>query len=118
MTDEQHEQLGQLLNQVKGKVILSGYDSPLYAKLYKGWRVDRRVQKLTALVTISIENRSRLDELVVARLMRHLCVKLCKNRLKNLNFKAGSCNYYDQNRNSDRCLFKSSTHQRSGIARM
>ncbi len=46
MTDEQHEQLGQLLNQVKGKVILSGYDSPLYAKLYKGWRVDRRVQKL------------------------------------------------------------------------
>jgi len=25
-----------------GYVVLSGYDSPLYRKLYEGWRIDRR----------------------------------------------------------------------------
>lgn len=47
MTDEQHEQLAEVLNSVQGKVVLSGYDGTLYQRLYKGWRKDQRVQKLT-----------------------------------------------------------------------
>ncbi len=46
MTDDQHLQLGEVLNNVQGKVVLSGYDSPLYKKLYKGWRTDKREQLL------------------------------------------------------------------------
>ncbi len=44
--DAYHEQLAELLNSVAGKVVLSGYQSDLYKRLYKGWRIDRRVQKL------------------------------------------------------------------------
>ncbi len=43
---QQHLQLGEVLNDVKGKVVLSGYDSPLYKKLYRGWRTDKREQLL------------------------------------------------------------------------
>ncbi len=46
MNDEDHEQLAELLNNVKGKVALSGYDCKLYTKLYKGWRTERRTQML------------------------------------------------------------------------
>jgi DNA adenine methylase len=46
MSTEDHERLDELLNRVKGKVILSGYDCELYKKLYKGWRTDRREQLL------------------------------------------------------------------------
>ncbi len=37
MTSDDHIKLAILLNQVKGMVILSGYDSDLYRDLYKGW---------------------------------------------------------------------------------
>lgn len=37
MTDEQHIALADLLHKVKGKVVLSGYSSPLYERLYRGW---------------------------------------------------------------------------------
>lgn len=40
MTEHQHIELGELLNQVRGAVILSGYPSELYESLYKsnyGW---------------------------------------------------------------------------------
>lgn len=37
MTDEQHIQLADQLHHVKGMVIVSGYDSPLYDELYSGW---------------------------------------------------------------------------------
>ena len=41
MTDEEHEELSAILNQVKGRVVLSGYQSPLYDLLYSSWkRVD------------------------------------------------------------------------------
>ncbi len=46
LTDEDHKQLADVLNNVKGKVVLSGYDSTLYKKLYKGWRTDQREQLL------------------------------------------------------------------------
>lgn len=44
--DAYHEQLAEMLNSVAGKVVLSGYQSDLYKRLYKGWRIDRRVQQL------------------------------------------------------------------------
>lgn len=37
MTVDQHEELFKALNNFKGKVIISGYYSPLYKRLYKGW---------------------------------------------------------------------------------
>ncbi len=37
MTDIEHIVLGKLLQQVKGMVILSGYDHPLYQQLYADW---------------------------------------------------------------------------------
>jgi DNA adenine methylase len=42
MTEEDHVRLAELLNAVKGKVILSGYPSDLYNELYKDWE---RVEK-------------------------------------------------------------------------
>lgn len=39
-----HETLADMLNVFRGKVLLSGYDSDLYRRLYKGWiQVDRTV---------------------------------------------------------------------------
>jgi DNA adenine methylase len=37
MTDEQHIKLAKVLRGVCGCVLVSGYDSPLYNELYKGW---------------------------------------------------------------------------------
>jgi DNA adenine methylase len=42
MSEEDHIKLAGALNEVKGKVILSGYPSELYDSLYKGWE---RVEK-------------------------------------------------------------------------
>jgi DNA adenine methylase len=39
MSDEDHEQLLDCLNDVNGKVLLSGYECKLYQKGLKGWRV-------------------------------------------------------------------------------
>ena len=42
MDDAQHAELADALHAMKGAVILSGYPSELYQKLYGGWtRVDR-----------------------------------------------------------------------------
>lgn len=42
MTDTDHLALADLLNSVKGAVVLSGYPCPLYEKLYAGWeRIER-----------------------------------------------------------------------------
>jgi DNA adenine methylase len=37
MSEEEHIQLAEKLNQVKGVVVVSGYHSALYDELYKGW---------------------------------------------------------------------------------
>jgi DNA adenine methylase len=37
MSDADHRKLATLLNDCKAAVVLSGYDSPLYSKLYQGW---------------------------------------------------------------------------------
>jgi DNA adenine methylase len=41
-THYQHEALLAMLGRVKGKVILSGYDSPLYHDHLAGWRVEKK----------------------------------------------------------------------------
>jgi DNA adenine methylase len=38
MTDDDHQQLAKTLSKCKAKVVLSGYPSSLYDRLYKGWR--------------------------------------------------------------------------------
>ena len=44
MTDEQHEELADVLNSLDGMVVLSGYACDMYDRLYKGWRrVDKEV---------------------------------------------------------------------------
>lgn len=42
MTTEDHIQLSHVLNGFQGKVLLSGYMSPLYARLYKNWNVEKK----------------------------------------------------------------------------
>lgn len=42
MSDDDHAQLSKVLRDLKGMVVLSGYDSSLYSDLYHGWlRVER-----------------------------------------------------------------------------
>lgn len=42
MTDNDHVDLATELKRLRGTVILSGYDNPIYADLYKGWRTVER----------------------------------------------------------------------------
>lgn len=43
MTDKNHEALAECLKGLKGMIVLSGYDCPLYERLYSGWnRIDRK----------------------------------------------------------------------------
>ena len=42
MTTDDHIELANVLKKFQGKVILSGYASPLYNRLYKGWTVCKR----------------------------------------------------------------------------
>jgi len=42
MTDEDHSALAAALHEIKGMAILSGYDCPIYKKLYRGWRTSKR----------------------------------------------------------------------------
>jgi DNA adenine methylase len=37
MTDHEHRELAGVLHAVKGKVVLSGYPSALYKRLYRDW---------------------------------------------------------------------------------
>lgn len=39
MTDADHEDLAELLHDLKGSVIVSGYNGGLYARLFKDWQV-------------------------------------------------------------------------------
>lgn len=44
MTEEDHIELAQVLNSCKGKIAISGYNSPLYDELYKNWdKVEHKV---------------------------------------------------------------------------
>lgn len=39
MSDADHQELAKCLRDCKGKVVISGYPSPLYDQLYAGWRI-------------------------------------------------------------------------------
>lgn len=58
MTEEEHIALGEKLNKTLAKVILSGYQSQLYAKLYKNWNMQ----------CISIANHSSQTEIKQKRI--------------------------------------------------
>ena len=42
MDDQQHADLADFLKNAKGTVVLSGYESPLYTRLYGEWQQVRR----------------------------------------------------------------------------
>jgi len=42
MTDEEHVKLSECLKGVRGMVVLSGYQCPLYDELFEGWRREER----------------------------------------------------------------------------
>jgi DNA adenine methylase len=42
MTEQNHVELAQVLRGLRGHVVLSGYDSPLYANLYGDWQKHTR----------------------------------------------------------------------------
>jgi DNA adenine methylase len=42
MNTDDHIELSHTLNNFSGKVIISGYASPLYKRLYKGWNVEKK----------------------------------------------------------------------------
>lgn len=43
--DVSHRELSKVLHRLKGAVILSGYPSPLYNKLYRTWRCEKRAHR-------------------------------------------------------------------------
>lgn len=45
MKEEDHERLAEILNNVEGKVVLSGYSSSLYEKWFSGWRQEKGKEK-------------------------------------------------------------------------
>jgi DNA adenine methylase len=45
MTVDDHVRLAELLNNVKGMVVLSGYDSELYRDLYAGWEMHAKTAR-------------------------------------------------------------------------
>jgi DNA adenine methylase len=45
MIDNEHSSLAKLLNNVKGKVAVSGYDCDLMRSLYKGWHIHKEKPK-------------------------------------------------------------------------
>jgi DNA adenine methylase len=77
MTDADHIRLAGALNEVKGKVILSGYPSGLYDRLYVGWhpleipkRNNAAGGRTKALETEVLWLNYAPDPAVVARLIR------------------------------------------------
>jgi DNA adenine methylase len=42
MTEGDHEKLAECLHSLKGMVMLSGYESPLYDRLFKGWHKETK----------------------------------------------------------------------------
>lgn len=45
MSEDQHKELLNILNNVKGQVVLSGYECPLYDNMTRGWRVVRKTRR-------------------------------------------------------------------------
>lgn len=41
LTDDEHCELADILNGLQGMALVSGYPSPLYDRLYAGWRCEK-----------------------------------------------------------------------------
>ena len=53
MTDEEHEELAEALHRLKGHVIVSGYPSKLYNRLFKNWKTrDKTARAVSNTVRI------------------------------------------------------------------
>jgi len=62
MTEEEHQELAEVLNtKIIGKVVLSGYPSELYARLYSSWRV---VQKEVPLHSATASTKRKCVEVL------------------------------------------------------
>lgn len=59
MDEENHKKLLKILVKVKGKVVISGYENPLYNKILKGWRKDRK--KVLAQYVVKGKNSGRIE---------------------------------------------------------
>jgi DNA adenine methylase len=59
MTDNEHVALAAQLNAVKGMVVLSGYNSPLYCDLYQGWRC-------VSMETDTVQKSKRIESLWIS----------------------------------------------------
>ena len=55
MDDSEHVKLLELMNQVKGFVVLSGYESDVYLNLLKGWDIHKTQTRISAHVGTSIK---------------------------------------------------------------
>ena len=59
MTDADHEGLADALHGVKGLVVLSGYECPLYSRLYAGWHMTGKVTSCNG----NTKGQSRIERL-------------------------------------------------------
>ena len=58
MSDEDHEALAAILLKIEGRAVVSGYDSPLYRRLYADWRI---VEDDAKVANASIKRPSRRE---------------------------------------------------------
>jgi len=56
MTTQNHIELSHLLNSFNGKAIISGYQSPLYNRLYKNWNMEKKKIENTKIVEVIWKN--------------------------------------------------------------
>jgi len=64
MTDADQERIAETLNSVKGKAVVSGYPSPLYERLYAGWRTVERTVGLSCARHLPNKPRQQRTELL------------------------------------------------------
>lgn len=64
MTDRDHEELLELCNQSPAKILISGYDSPLYRKHLKGWNRKKIDVPCHSAYSPNIKQKSRRTEVL------------------------------------------------------
>jgi len=65
LTDQDHRDLCEFLKTLKGKVVLSGYDSAIYSEHLSGWRTERietfaeGAKKRTEILYLNFEDNQK-----------------------------------------------------------